>query len=245
MVPLRFPHGSGIKTKCLVKSTLQRKETETMSDANIETEIEDGKVGAFKLKKKAKEAATKAYIDAIGIQELENQIAENRQQQQIEALKPKKIGRPTKWTQEIEDDICKRLSQGEPLRAICRTEGYPEWNTFYSWMERSEALSARVALARENGVEAIAQDTLAMIDAEPRYIEDGKGGTRIDAGYVQWLKLRTEQRMKLLACWSPNRYGNRVQVAGDKDNPLQVNVQATKMFESILKNAEMTRQIEE
>jgi len=194
---------------------------------------------------KAKEAATKAYINAIGIQEIETAIAENRQQQQIDALKPKKIGRPTKWTQEIEDDICARLSRGEPLRAICRTEGYPEWNTFYSWMERSEALSARVALARENGVEAIAQDTLAMIDAEPRYIEDGRGGTRIDAGYVQWLKLRTEQRMKLLACWSPNRYGNRVQVAGDKDNPLQVNIQATEMFDSILKNAEMTRQIEE
>jgi len=194
---------------------------------------------------KAKEAATKAYINAIGIQEIETAIAENRQQQQIEALAPKKIGRPTKWTQEIEDDICARLSRGEPLRAICRTEGYPEWNTFYSWMERSEALSGRVALARENGVEAIAQDTLAMIDAEPRYVEDAKGGTRIDAGYVQWLKLRTEQRMKLLACWSPNRYGNRVQVAGDKDNPLQVNIQTAEMFESILKNAEMTRQIEE
>ena len=194
---------------------------------------------------KAKEAATKAYINAIGIQEIETAIAENRQQQQIDALKPKKIGRPTKWTQEIEDDICARLSRGEPLRAICRTEGYPEWVTVYNWMERSEAFSARVALARENGVEAIAQDTLAMIDAEPRYIEDGRGGTRIDAGYVQWLKLRTEQRMKLLACWSPNRYGNRVQVAGDKDNPLQINIQATEMFDSILKNAEMTRQIEE
>jgi hypothetical protein len=112
-------------------------------------------------------------------------------------------------------------------------------------MARDEGFALQVAQARENGVEAIAQDTLAMIDAEPRYIEDGKGGTRIDAGYVQWLKLRTEQRMKLLACWSPNRYGNRVQVAGDKDNPLQINIQATEMFDSILKNAEMTRQIEE
>ena len=194
---------------------------------------------------KAKEAATKAYINAIGIQDIETAIAENRQQQQIEALAPKKIGRPTKWTQEIEDDICARLSRGEPLRAICRTEGYPEWVTVYNWMESREGFSERVALARENGVEAIAQDTLAMIDAEPRYIEDAKGGTRIDAGYVQWLKLRTEQRMKLLACWSPNRYGNRVQVAGDKDNPLQMNIQATEMFDSILKNAEMTRQIEE
>jgi hypothetical protein len=193
---------------------------------------------------KAKEAATKAYINAIGIQDIETAIAENRQQQQIEALAPKKIGRPTKWTQEIEDDICARLSRGEPLRAICRTEGYPEWNTFYSWMERSEALSARVALAREHGVEAIAQDTLAMIDAPPQLVVDNNGVSRIDPAYVQWTKLRTEQRMKLLACWSPNRYGNRVQVAGDKDNPLQVNIQATEMFDSILKNAEMTRQID-
>ena len=163
---------------------------------------------------------------------------------QVSTEAAKKRGRPSKWTQEIEDEICDRLSRGEPLRAICRTEGFPEWTTVYNWIEGREAFSERVARAREHGVEAIAQDTLAMIDAEPRYVEDSKGGTRIDAGYVQWLKLRTEQRMKLLACWSPNRYGNRVQVAGDKDNPLQINIQTAEMFESILKNAEMTRQVD-
>jgi len=194
---------------------------------------------------KAKEAATKAYINAIGIQDIETAIAENRQQQQIEALAPKKIGRPSTRTPEAVKEICDRLSSGEPLRAICRDPRMPGWDTVYDWMARDEGFALQVAQARENGVEAIAQDTLAMIDAEPRYIEDAKGGTRIDAGYVQWLKLRTEQRMKLLACWSPNRYGNRVQVAGDKDNPLQINIQATEMFDSILKNAEMTRQIEE
>jgi hypothetical protein len=112
-------------------------------------------------------------------------------------------------------------------------------------MARDEGFALLVAQARENGVEAIAQDTLAMIDAPPQVVVDNNGVSRIDPAYVQWTKLRAEQRMKLLACWSPNRYGNRVQVAGDKDNPLQVNIQATEMFESILKNAEMTRQIEE
>jgi len=180
-------------------------------------------------------------------------MAIKRQQETIEAFggtKPpaeaaKKVGRPTKRTPEVVKEICDRLSNGEPLRAICRDSHIPNWDTVYDWMARDEGFALLVAQARENGVEAIAQDTLAMIDAEPRYIEDGKGGTRIDAGYVQWLKLRTEQRMKLLACWSPNRYGNRVQVAGDKENPLQINIQATEMFDSILKNAEMTRQIEE
>jgi len=157
----------------------------------------------------------------------------------------KKRGRPSKWTQEIEDEICMRLSQGEPLRAICRTEGFPEWVTVYSWMETRDGFSERVALARENGVEAIAQDTLAMIDAEPRYVEDSKGGTRIDPGYVQWMKLRTEQRMKLLSCWSPNRYGARVQLAGDKNNPLAVSLDAKELFDSVLQNVEMKRQVEE
>jgi transposase len=194
---------------------------------------------------KAKEAATKAYINAIGIQDIETAIAENRQQQQIEALAPKKIGRPSTRTPEVVKEICDRLSSGEPLRAICRDPRMPGWDTVYDWMARDEGFALQVAQARENGVEAIAQDTLAMIDAPPQVVVDNNGVSRIDPAYVQWTKLRTEQRMKLLACWSPNRYGNRVQVAGDKDNPLQINIQATEMFDSILKNAEMTRQIEE
>jgi len=194
---------------------------------------------------KAKEAATKAYINAIGIQEIETAIAENRQQQQIEALAPKKIGRPSTRTPAVVKEICDRLSSGEPLRAICRDPRMPGWDTVYDWMARDEGFALQVAQARENGVEAIAQDTLAMIDAPPQVVVDNNGVSRIDPAYVQWTKLRTEQRMKLLACWSPNRYGNRVQVAGDKDNPLQINIQATEMFDSILKNAEMTRQIEE
>ena len=146
---------------------------------------------APKKPRKAVSSAEAAKIEAeFDLKMIE--MAAETQRKQLELLNaPKKRGRPSKWTQEIEDEICMRLSQGEPLRAICRTEGFPEWVTVYSWMETRDGFSERVALARENGVEAIAQDTLAMIDAEPRYIEDGRGGTRIDAGYVQWLKLRT------------------------------------------------------
>jgi hypothetical protein len=202
-----------------------------------------------KPRKKAVSAAQAARIEGA----FEAAMAARRQQEAIEAFSgaqvsaeaPKPRGRPSKWTQAIEDEICERLSRGEPLRAICRLDGFPEWVTVYNWMERREGFSERVAIARENGVEAIAQDTLAMIDAPPQLVVDNNGVSRIDPAYVQWTKLRTEQRMKLLACWSPNRYGNRVQVAGDKDNPLQVNIQTSEMFESILKNTEMNRQIEE
>jgi hypothetical protein len=51
--------------------------------------------------------------------------------------------------------------------------------------------------------------------------------------------------MKLLACWSPNRYGARVQLAGDKNNPLSVSLDAKELFDSVLQNVEMKRQVEE
>ena len=37
-------------------------------------------------------------------------------------------------------------------------------------------------------------------------------GDKVDAGYVVWQKNRAEQRLKLLAKWSPKKYGDRQQV---------------------------------
>ena len=228
-----------------------------MSDANslenLEAEIADGKVGAFKLKpeaaKKAKKAATKAYIDAIGIQELENQIAENRQQEQIEALKPKKIGRPSKYSPAVAQEICEGLAEGTPLREICRRDHMPEWRTVYDWMARDEALSTAIAHARDIGYDKMAEECLQIADTPV----EGRKIVETDDGKVMYTredmlghrKLQIETRLKLLAKFNPKKYGDRAILAGDADNPLQINIQATEMFDSILKNAEMTRQIEE
>lgn len=37
-------------------------------------------------------------------------------------------------------------------------------------------------------------------------------GDKVDPGHVAWLKNRAEQRLKLLAKWSPKRYGDRQQI---------------------------------
>jgi len=227
-----------------------------MSDANnLEAEIADGKVGAFKLKKKAKEAATKAYIDAIGIQELENQIAENRQQETIKAFSgaqveaAKKIGRPSKYSPAVAQEICEGLAEGIPLREICRRDHMPEWRTVYDWMARDDALSTAIAHARDIGYDKMAEECLQIADTPV----EGRKIVETDDGKVMYTredmlghrKLQIETRLKLLAKFNPKKYGDRAILAGDADNPLQINVQATEMFESILKNAEMTRQIEE
>ena len=67
------------------------------------------------------------------------------------SLVVKKTGRPTKYTKEIAEDICQQLSEGIPLREICRQEGYPAWRTVYDWKYRDAHLSTAIAPARDMG----------------------------------------------------------------------------------------------
>jgi hypothetical protein len=154
---------------------------------------------------------------------------------------PKKTGRPSKYTPELAAEIARRLSEGEPLRQICRDEHMPHWTNMYEWMAQDPELSVRIARAREVGQDAIAEDCMRIIDEEPSKIVN-EGGVRYDSAYVQWQKNRVEQRLKLLAKWNPKRYGDRVTMAGDADNPLQVQADVS-IFDAMLKNLESKRQL--
>lgn len=125
----------------------------------------------------------------------------------------KKMGRPSKRTDSMVDEIIERLSDGEPLAAICRDNGMPNPSTVYDWMNADPSLSQRFARAREDGFDAIARQALEIADMPPAYTT-GEGTARIDAGDVQNRKLQIETRLKLLAKWDPKRYGDKVQVDG-------------------------------
>ena len=161
-----------------------------------------------------------------------------------ETAPPKKTGRPSKYTPELAEEICKRLSEGEPLRQICRDDHMPAWQKVYEWMDKDLHLSGAIARAREAGQDAMAERAYLEMYGEPERILS-EGGGRIDSGYVQLVKARAEITLKLLAKWNPKRYGDRVELAGDKDNPLQINAQIeTKtLFTSILENLELKKQV--
>ena len=95
----------------------------------------------------------------------------------------------------------------------------------YDWIADDADFAARIAHARELGFDAIAQDALDIVDAEPERVVtlqgDDRSESRIDSASVQWAKNRAELRLKLLAKWSPKKYGDAVTLKGDADNPLQ------------------------
>ena len=113
----------------------------------------------------------------------------------------------TKRTPEVIERLLGGIADGKTLRALCREDGMPNWRTVYDWIEADEQLAAQVARARELGFDAIAEDVFDIAD-----------GTRASSEHVQLSKMRIDTRLKLLACWSPKKYGNKQDVSiGNKE----------------------------
>lgn len=127
------------------------------------------------------------------------------------------VGRPTKNTPELRQEICDRLSKGEPLAQICRDAWMPHDNKVREWMAKDAEFSGAIAHARELGFDVIAGDCLRIADDGTNdYMEkltaDGVIAPSLNAEHIQRSKLRVETRLKLLAKWDPKRYGERQQV---------------------------------
>ena len=131
----------------------------------------------------------------------------------------KKMGRPSLYKPEIIDELCERLSKGEPMAQICRDEHMPAVSTISDWTlgksslspEETLQLSVRVARAREDGYDAIANDCLNIADGNGKDMRITEAGVPVaDHDVVQRARLRVDTRLKLLACWDPKRYGNKI-----------------------------------
>ena len=132
------------------------------------------------------------------------------------------------------DDLVEWISSGKTLREFCRQDGRPAWRTVYDYLEKDKPSAARFAHARALGEDAIAEETLALLDADPERCADGK----IDPGYVKLVKERADIRLKLLAKWNPKKWGDRVQqeVSGPNGGPIQNEVRPISAWYQDIKN---------
>ncbi|WAX22777.1 hypothetical protein MAJJADAN_00015 [Pseudomonas phage Amjad_SA] len=113
----------------------------------------------------------------------------------------------------IKRQLCERIAEGEPLRAICREEGMPAWRTVYLWREEDKEFDTAIAHARHIGFDAIAEDALIIADTPQigQIVTSKEWGDEIkQEDMLGHRKLQFEARLKLLAKWDPKRYGERV-----------------------------------
>ena len=134
-------------------------------------------------------------------------------------------GRPTIRTEAMIDDILERVTAGEPLAQVLRSEGMPKPSTFYDWLEADAALSGRFARAREFGADAIAVDALRIADTPVEGVRrkvNEDGVEEVTEDMLGHRKLQVETRLKLLAKWDPKRYGDKLELAGKVDGNVTV-----------------------
>lgn len=147
------------------------------------------------------------------------------------------MGRTSTYSPEIVERICERLSQGEPLAAICREDGMPGARTVYDWCEKDKDVAAVIARARDAGEEWLAAECLQIantpVSGVIEKMEPNKEGDlvvveRRREDMLGHRKLQIETRLKLLAKWNPKKWGEKVEQThlGDASAPVVVSTVA-------------------
>lgn len=135
--------------------------------------------------------------------------------------KAKLINPRSRYTVPLGERICAELSNGKPLRQICR-EISIDWSTVYRWRDRFPEFDKRLQLAREMGEEALLAECQEIADDTSADYIAGENGPVFDREHVQRSKLRIETRLKLLAKWNPSKWGDKVEQThkGDPSAPI-------------------------
>jgi len=133
------------------------------------------------------------------------------------------MARPSIYSDEIITAICARLSDGEPMAQICRSDAMPSYSAVWDWMQQYDNVKEAIARARDLGEDVIA--------AGLRDVARGGVGS---SGDVQRDKLIVDTDLKLLAKWNPKKWGDKVQneVSGAGGGPITLNILPVKTDKS-------------
>jgi len=135
------------------------------------------------------------------------------------------VGRPTLYTQELADTICERLSNGESMRSIARDESMPAMSSLFKWLREIEAFSQQYAISKEESADALFEELLDIADNSTndymmRQSKSGEEYEAVNPEAIARSRLRVDTRKWALSKLKPKKYGDRIAVAGEPDNPL-------------------------
>jgi len=129
------------------------------------------------------------------------------------ANKPTKAGSPERA--KLADAVLANMESGMSCWKACEKAGVKN-STFMLWVSQDSALAENYARARENYVERIAQEVMELSDVDVGETPDG----RKDWAAVQKHKLQVDTRKWLLSKLAPKKYGEKIEISGDKESPL-------------------------
>lgn len=146
-------------------------------------------------------------------------------------------GRPSIYTEQIAETIIKRMSDGTSLRKVLLADDdLPEMTTVIRWLAdpRFRPFRLQYALACEMRADKYFDESLDLADKplvgkkiKRKIGKDGKALKEVETGdNVERSRLQIDTRKWAAGKLSPKKYGEKMTLEGNKENPLQVNVKS-------------------
>lgn len=117
----------------------------------------------------------------------------------------KPMGRPTDFTQDLANEICARLSEGQSLRRVCEDEDMPGRRTVFQWLNSNDDFAHQYARAKEEAADSLADD-----------IEDIADGTLKGKYDPQAARVAMDGKKWIASKLKPKRYGDRLDLTGEQ-----------------------------
>ena len=121
------------------------------------------------------------------------------------------------------DAVCALLEEGKSLRAACRDLDLSP-RTILDWARDHKEFTAQYAHAREIGYKLLADEIIDIADekeVQVRY-DNEDAILELNATAVARNRLRVDTRKWMLAKMLPKIYGDKLELSGDKENPLKI-----------------------
>lgn len=125
-------------------------------------------------------------------------------------MKDEGIGRPTIYSDELADKICRLIAEGKSLNSICKAEEMPARRTIYDWLERNKIFLHKYAKAKQDSADAHVESIIDLAfmkgveETDLKYYIDAQGNRRVDA---QLLKVQLDALKWTASKLKPQTYG--------------------------------------
>ena len=108
-------------------------------------------------------------------------------------------GRPSLYTNEIADEICERIANGETLKQICEDSKYPDRSTIFRWLEKSEYFQDVYARARKHQIQSYVDDIIYTAQNVDASSHESISATRLQIDTKKWFVTKLVPRYPALS----------------------------------------------
>lgn len=116
----------------------------------------------------------------------------------------------------VQEEICRRVVDGESIKRICEDAGMPSKATVFNWLLRDDVFRVAYAVAAHMRGHHMFEEAIEVASQEPPrvIVRTGEDTTesRVDAGAVQHMRLRVETLKWAAGKLNPRIYGDRIDV---------------------------------